>query len=430
MSLSLGSHPSVDKSSGGHGSCAVAPDTLRRKWYTRMAGGLWLTVVLLICLRVVISPHRQSVYAADYLPAGLHWLHGQEIYSFRHNFIYSPLVAAAFAPLAVLPEGLSGVLWRLLCIAALICATRSWLRSGMSGIGDVPAPESGSPVTVTVFLLLLPLAVGNVNLGQMNIVVLAATAGSILAVQRRHWNTAALLLAAMGFMKIYPFAIGLLLALLYPRQLSWRLGLAVILLFFVSLGLQHPGYALGEYRQWFGVLGRDDRMDVDLYASWRDFGYLVRACGIPLSNLVYRLMEAAAGGLLACFLFLGQRRWAWSETRLLGGVFSLGCVWMLLFGPATEHATYIVLSLPVCAALAAAWARAPRLGRARGAGLFGALALSYVLLLLSDILNAWFHGITHHLCVRALQPVAALLFAAGTVWWLVRRPTNDPSPTK
>ena len=395
----------------------------RLAWLVRC---LWCIVTLAVCVRVGISPHRQSSYANDYAPAGWHWLHGQEVYGRQRQFVYSPLAAAAFVPLAALSERLGGILWRVSCVLAFTGLAAAWLRSHLSGLGDVTPPRAGSPVLATAFLLLLPLAVGNVNLGQINLLVLVLGTGSILAVHHRRWNVAALLLAAAGFIKIYPLAIGLLLGLLYPRQLFWRLVLAVAALFILSLGLQRPAYVWHEYRQWFAVLGNDDRLDIDLYASWRDFGFLCRACGMPLPDGAYRLLEVGTGGLLALFLWLGKQRWAWPEARLLGGVFSLGCAWMLLFGPATEQATYVVLSLPVCAALVAAW-RLPLVdGQSRTAGLPAVFGVSYALLLLSEAMNAWFHASTHHLYIRAVQPVAAILFAAGMIWWLLRFPVSLP----
>ena len=402
-----------------------SPDR-RYPWLVR---GLWCLVVVAVCVRVGISPHRQSSYANDYAPAGWHWLHGQEVYSQQRQFVYSPLAAAAFVPFAALSGRLGGILWRVGSVLAFAGLATAWLRRNLSGLGEVAAPLPGSPVLPTAFLLLLPLAVGNVNLGQINLLVLVLTTGGVLAVHGRRWNVAALLLAAAGFIKIYPLAIGLLLVLLYPRPLSWRLVLAVAALFLLSLGLQRPAYVWHEYQRWFAVLGNDDRLDIDLYASWRDFGFLCRACGLPLSDRAYRLLEVSAGGLLALFLWLGKQRWGWTEARLLGGTFSLGCAWMLLFGPATEHATYVVLSLPVCAALVAAW-RLPRAaGQSRAVGLPGVFVVSYALLLLSEVMSAWFHASTHHLYIRAVQPVAALLFTAGMVWWLRRLPVSPPDKT-
>ena len=408
-------------------SASASPSPARR--YTWLVGGLWCLVLAAVCVRVGISPHRQSSYANDYAPAGWHWLHGQEIYARQRQFVYSPLAAAAFVPFAALSGRLGGILWRVSSVLAFAGLAAAWLRSHLAGCGHVAPPRAGSPALATAFLLLLPLAVGNVNLGQMNLLVLVLGTGGILAVHRRRWNVAALLLAAAGFIKIYPLAIGLLLVLLYPRELLWRLVVAVAALFLLSLGLQRPAYVWHEYRQWFAVLGHDDRLDIGLYAGWRDFGFLWRACGLPLSDRAYRVLEVSSGGLLAIFLWLGKQRWAWAEARLLGGTFSLGCAWMLLFGPATEQATYVVLSLPVCAALVAAW-RLPRAaGPSPAAGLPAVFVLSYALLLLSEVMSAWFHASTHHLYVRAVQPVAALLFTVGIVWWLLRRPVCLPDET-
>jgi hypothetical protein len=382
----------------------------------------WAIVLLVICVRVGISPHRQSVYSVDYVTAGAHWFHGQEVYTASRHFVYSPLAAAAFTPFSAFPLRVSNILWRLFGAAALLLAAAAWMRSGISGLGDARAPDSWSRSVTTGLLLLLPLAVGNLNLGQLNVLVLAVTAAGVLAVHRRHWNLAALLLAGTAFMKIYPVAVGLLLALLFPRQLSWRLLLALVGLFLFSLVIQRPAYAWGEYRHWAATLHADDRLDIDLYSSWRDFGFLLRACGVPLPDQAYRVMEIACGGALAVFLLVGKWRRNWPESRLLGGAFSLGCAWMVLFGPATEAATYIIVALPVCAALVAAWALPSAGGGSRASGLAMTFTASYALLILSDAANSWMHGGTHHLYMRALQPVAALVFTGGVVSWLVQTP--------
>ena len=304
----------------------------------RLILSLWLLMVLVICVRVAVFPHKQSVYSADYASAGWHWFHGHEVYRPQQHFVYGPPVAAVMVPFALLPDSVGNVLWRLVCTAGLLVISSAWIRSGLSGLGSVPAPPGGTAPHAAVFLLLLPLVAGNVNLGQMNLPVLVIAAGSVLAVRAHRWNLAALLIASAGFIKIYPLALGMLLALLYPKDFAWRLALAVVAVFAVSLGLQHPGYVWGEYQRWFAVLNNDNRLDIDLYASWRDFGFLLRACGVPLSDHLYRVMEAGAGAALALFLWLGQQRWRWTETRLLGAVFGLGCAWMVLFGPATESA--------------------------------------------------------------------------------------------
>ena len=389
-----------------------------------------MLVLLVICVRVGFVPHRQSSYAADYAPAGWHWLHGAEVYGTSEGFVYSPLAAAFFAPFSVLPAAAGGVLWRLFEAAVLLAAAVAWFGSPWSSLGQLSSRRSAPAVVLTACLLFLPLAVGNLNLGQMNVLVLALAAGGVLAAGRHGWNRAAVLLALAAFVKIYPLALGLLLVVLYPRELSGRLLLALLGLFAVSFGLQHPPYVWREYHRWLAALGGDDRLDTGLLYTWRDFGYLLRVCGVPVSDRAYRFMEVAAGGALALFLFLGQRRGRWPREKLVGGTFCLGCAWMMLFGPATEAATYVVLALPVCGLLVAAWTR-PAVSTERRfvLGSRAVLTTTYLLLLCADALNGWWHGHARHLFTRTLQPDAALLFAAQTVWSMLRStPATSTAP--
>ncbi len=380
--------------------------------YGRVVGWLWLAVVAAVCIRAGLHPHKQSILHADYLPAGAHWLRGEEIYRRRQGFLYSPPIAAFFAPWSALPAALAAVLWRVACVLGLLAVAERWLRGPLPGLGET-VPARAVPATL---LLFLPLAAGNVNLGQMNLVVLALVLGGVLAASRARWNLVAAVFALAAFVKIYPLAVGLLLVALYPRPLAGRLALALLATFLLSLVLGRPGQAWREYHEWFAVLGRDNRLDADAVVSWRDFGTLLRAGGVTLPTGVYRLMQAAAGGALAVFLLWGQLRMRWTPATLLGGVFCLGCAWMILFGPATEAATYLLLALPLCGALAAAWTL-PAAGPRRWVR--WALAAVYALLLWSDVSNSWLHGRLHPY-LHALQPAAALLFAGTVAWWLTR----------
>ena len=375
-----------------------------------IVAGLWMAVVLAVCVRVGIKPEKQSVYTVDYATAGRQWLHGGEVYRASRHFVYSPLTAAAMVPFGVLPDRVGNIVWRLFYVGLFAGVAAAWLRS----------ERAGPMATAAAFLMMLPLCTGNVNNGQINMLVFVLAAGGVLAVRGERWNLAAVLLAGAGFVKIYPLAVGLLLAVLFPRRLVWRLAAALAGLFALSLVLQRPSYAWREYHHWFAVLGGDDRLETDIYESWRDFGFMLRASGVPLSDRAYRVMEAAAGGALAAFLWAGQRWGKWERERLLVGVLYLGCAWMLLFGPATEAATYVLLALPVCAALVAAW-------RVRSPWRWAFVA-SYVLLLVTDLTGSWFHSLTHHLYTRAQQPVAALIFAgavAVSLW--SRRPDKSES---
>jgi hypothetical protein len=56
----------------------------------------------------------------------------------------------------------------------------------------------------------------------------------------------------------------------------------------------------------------------------------------------YRIIEAGVGALMASILVYGHTQ-SWSRSGMLQTAGSLGFIWVTLFGPATESATYILL---------------------------------------------------------------------------------------
>ena len=60
----------------------------------------------------------------------------------------------------------------------------------------------------------------------------------------------ALLLSVAVLFKLWPIAIAGLLCLVYPRQLSWRLAIALAAGFAAPFALQRPAYVMDQYRQW------------------------------------------------------------------------------------------------------------------------------------------------------------------------------------
>ena len=68
---------------------------------------------------------------------------------------------------------------------------------------------------------------------------------AILAAHEKRWTLSAVALGFSAYLKIYPLSVGLLLVLLYPRQLGWRLALTLILMgaasFLASAACLRPG---------------------------------------------------------------------------------------------------------------------------------------------------------------------------------------------
>ena len=59
----------------------------------------------------------------------------------------------------------------------------------------------------------------------------------------------------------------------------------------------------------------------------------------------WKVVEAIAGLIAAAICLVGRIR-RQSPVTLVFGAMSLAIIWMLLFGPATEAATYILIAVP------------------------------------------------------------------------------------
>jgi hypothetical protein len=364
--------------------------------------GLWAAILLGVCLRIGFSSHSHDVFGT-YADAGRRWAAAQPLYNYTRGFVYSPLVAAFFAPFAWLPIALGSVLWRLLNAAVLVGAIFWWLKSSISNI-----PNTSSWL---VFLLILPLSLGNFNNGQVNPMIIGLLMIGLLAAQEKRWTLSAVAIGFATYLKIYPLSVGLLLVLIYPRQLGWRLALTLILMGAASFVLQRPAYVLEQYQRWFNTRAADDRrMNMDI--APRDFAMILRFLHIHLSThfVLFLQFLAAAGAAAICLV--GRFR-GWSEPRLLSCVFNLGTCWMLLFGPATEDATYAMIAPALAFTLAQAFHQeTPRWMRAL-------VCASYFILLTGLILNAFF-SLKKTPALMSIQPFGALLFASYSVFWLFR----------
>src|SRR3984893_8186839 len=264
--------------------------------------GLWAAVLLGILIRVGLFSHSHDVFGT-YADAGRKWTASQPLYSYTRGFVYSPLVAAFFAPFSWLPISLGSVLWRLLNAALFVGAIFWWLKSEISS----RIPKSSYWL---VFLLILPLSLGNFNNGQVNPMIIGLLMVAILAAYEERWTLAAFAVGFSTYLKIYPLSVGLLLVLLYPRQLGWCLSLVLIFMGSVSFILQRPAYVLEQYQRWFSTRAADDRrMNMDI--APRDFAMILRLLRINLSAHAILVLQIFAGAGAAALCVVGRlRKWS------------------------------------------------------------------------------------------------------------------------
>jgi hypothetical protein len=376
---------------------------------------VWALVVCAVVARAIVAPHQNTVFTV-FREAGASWLHGANLYSNVGKYLYSPLVAAFFALFAWMPESIGGGVWRLAIVSVYLSSFIFWARHfGRGLISSMYLP----------LLLLLPLSLGNLNNGQASLLVIGLLLNACLAVEARKWTLAALLIAVATFFKIYPLVIGLLFTVVYPRHLAARLFLSLFILWLLSLVLQKPQYVQEQYHDWFASLGADQRRVSGALGTWRDFWLLLRIIRVPITVFGYAMLQVAAGGVIALFCWWARHVHHWQECRLLWMTFTLGCLWITLFGPSTELSTYVFLAPSLAFVVAAAWQSGQSdAGRPDASCLW--IAATYLLFIAADALNAWVPVIRQNNYLHALQPIAALSFTVFVFAWSIQIEQSQP----
>ena len=265
-----------------------------------------------------------------------------------------------------------------------------------------------------LFLLILPLTISNLNNGQANIIIIVLFLLATGTASQSRWLACAFCGSFAVYWKIYPIAFALLLTIIFPKELSVRLLLGLVGLFAVSLLLQKPSYVLQEYSSWFANLTSDRRRELEYYGKWRDFYLILRLIGIPISMMWWKVVEAIAGLIAAAICLVGRIR-RQPPVTLVFGAMSLAIIWMLLFGPATEAATYTLIAAPSAYLVIFGWREACDMALRTTA------TVTYLGFVASDIVNSWFHIKQDVYLVHAIQPCFALCFSVALFLWWKRR---------
>jgi hypothetical protein len=386
---------------------------------------VWALVGLGCAVRSYFSLRTHNVYF-NYHEAGLAWRAGADPYALPRDaqgkalphmagFRYSPLVATLFVPFSLVSENVAGMVWRWLSLAALLGAF-AWCGVAVFQV----SPSQGSqPWRVGVlWLALLPLSLPSINNGQANVAMVACVLAASAAVVGQRWNLAAWFMAGAVLLKLYPLAFALLLVVAFPRQLSWRFGLAMLAGLALPFLLQSPDYVLSTYQNWWDLLLVDNRHDIPPLVANKDCNCLLRFFGLELSQRAYFLVQAGTGALVALLGLWGQRR-GWDRRQVVAALLCMGCAWMVAFGPATETSTYIVLA-PV---LAWSMVDACQIGRP----LWSRAALGGVVsLFLLRSMSGWVPGAGNWAFI--LHPLAALaFFSERWVFFALATTTHEKS---
>jgi hypothetical protein len=363
---------------------------------------VWALVVGFISIRAAMQPYKRTLYTT-WEQAGANWEAGRDLYtnswsSDQDQFRYSPLTAVLLVPFHHLPIRLGGVVWRWLNAGVLLGSFGWWLRTAP---GVRTARQQG-----ILFLLLMPLSLSSLNNGQPNPLVIGLLLAALAAVARDRWTLAACFVGLATTIKLYPLAIGLLLAATYPRRFTLRLLLVLILSAVLPFVCQHGEYVRSQYHLWLGRLGHDQRWDWPLHMAYRDLWLLIRLFHVPLTPLGYLAVQFASS--VGCaVLCVAARLRGWPRCEVLTTILALGACWMTLCGPATESSTYILLAPALAWALLSvendSWPRV--------AGWM--VRIGFLLLMLCVLRGLW-PGV-NRIHALGLQPQGALLLSLAYI---------------
>jgi hypothetical protein len=383
-----------------------------RKWdgWIRAAALVWAIIIAAVCVRAAVQPYKRTLFTT-WAQAGSDWEQGHDLYRNswspdQDQFRYSPLTAVLLVPFHHLPIRIGGGVWRVLNAAVLLLGFALWLRI---------TPLARSPRRQAIlFLLLAPLSLSSLNNGQPNPLIIGLLLAALAAVDGERWSLAAVLIALATAVKVYPLAMGLLLAALYPRRFAVRLLLALGLAAVLPFAFQHWAYVESQYGQWLQRLGRDERWYWPPHMAYRDLWLLIRLVRLPLTPAGYQFVQLAAAAVCAG-LCLTLRLRGWHRREVLAAILVLGTCWMTLCGPATESSTYVLL------APALAWT-VYRAESERWPSLLGLMPRMALVLFLFCVVRGLWPGV-NRIHALGLQPQAALLLSLAYTAVLVRELT-------
>jgi hypothetical protein len=359
------------------------------------ASAVWIIIFLGLAIRTLANPNRATAFTV-YRLAGVHWLNAQHLYGDWRGFVYSPLAAVFFTPFGLLPPGWGNLCWTWLNAAIFLLGVHALLGSGIY-------PEIKRRYHGIVYLLLVPLVLGNLDTGQANPTVIGLVLLAVAAMPAKRWSLAALCVAAATYLKIYPLAVGLILFLMAPRRLGWRLLVALLFLAILPFAFQHWSYVSQQYHEWISTRSADDRRLYPIKDVPLDLWFLlVRFGHLPIPGFAYSAFQILSGGGIASFCLVGIWK-NWPKERLLGGILALVCIWMTLCGPATELQTYILLAPAVVLTLVDALPGSRPLWLRIG-------LLVVCLLMVLAVARTSFLPSQKGLWILTIQPVAAILF--------------------
>ena len=302
-----------------------------RRW-SRTAVVLWSLLALLSSVRVLVDPDRQ--HFRIFHAAGIDWWSGASLFERAdHLFRYSPAFAVLASPFALLPLGVSNILWNVVTLLLLSVAVIQLSHRVLPGTWTAKRRAQ-------LLLLTLPGVIRGIWSSQSHGLTAVCLLFALVGITRRRWWLSSLLLAVAFHVKLAPLVLAMLLCVMWPWQLGPRYLICLIGLGLLPFLTQDPSFVTSQYVAWWDYL----RESSDLrWVSNRDLWNLWESSGLPFSVPVYRGIQIAVGAATAAWcLWLSRSRLC--ERQQLTVCAAIGLAYMLVLGPAVEFQQYVIIA--------------------------------------------------------------------------------------
>lgn len=304
---------------------------------------LWSLVALLASL-AKLKPIRHNNFTifrsswrhlAEQLP-----LYEAYPQTYHDLYLYGPVFAVLIAPLAILPEPVSFLLWQILLSTLLFWA-----------IASLPI-SFGAKLFVALFSLnemVTGLMMQQWNIGIVALIILAFAFNER---GQEHWATLCIVLGLLT--KIY----GIVGLAFFPFardkwRFIWSFALWLILFLLLPLPFVPWDYLLEQYRAWLEVLGQKNAMN--LFASMQNIsllGILRKWSGIATYS---DLVPIALGLVLYGLSFLRFSQYRSKEFRQT--ILSSTLLFVVLFSTGSESSSYVIAFPAIALYFVQRWGR-------------------------------------------------------------------------
>ena len=370
----------------------------------RLAVVAWTTFVVVLSVKVIVSPLRHTCYPAFEAGCRLWWAELNMYHGTWNEFRYGPAFAVAFSPLVNLPVVLGQLVWMGLNLAAFVWSLRVLVREIL--------PARWTPDREGVFLLVvLAASYRGMWALQSNMLLFAAVVAGMHALLHKRFVWAALWLALPVHVKLWPLAAALLLIACWPRKLAARFVCALAAVAAWPMLTKWPSVVFQRYHEWYVALTGP----MQVRHAYRDLWTLWELIEQPVNAQAYLVMQLATA-VLALALCLWQQRRGATMPQLLTFVLAMWISWQLLLGPGSERNTFGLIA-PLTA-----WAVVACLSQARGRAVVAAVLALTMIASIGQVERAvppWFP------MVRAAHPIGVMLFACWMVVHSIRWRTGD-----